>query len=51
MRVSRSVGAEAVILCPTHLPGDRRSPEQAFRETVQALKAFRPYFEDSGLAG
>lgn len=51
LRVSRSVGAEAVILCPTHFPGDRRPPEQAFRETVAALRAFRPYFEASGLAG
>jgi 2-keto-myo-inositol isomerase len=49
--LARSIGCRAVVLCPNNDRSDRRSPEQSLRDTVAALKAFRPRFEESGLLG
>ncbi|HXK37250.1 MAG: hypothetical protein A2V67_16125 [Deltaproteobacteria bacterium RBG_13_61_14] len=49
--VAASVVCEAIILCPTHSQADSRSRDEVHRETVGALRAFRPFFEESGLMG
>jgi len=51
LEVAASIACEAIILCPSHSLADGRSRDIAFRETVDALKAFRPLFEASGVKG
>lgn len=49
--LSVSIGCLAVVLCPNNDPGDKRSDAQKYEETMAALKAFAPLFEESGLWG
>jgi 2-keto-myo-inositol isomerase len=49
--LARSIGCRAIVLCPNNDTADRRTPEQSLRDTVAALKAFRPQFESSGVLG
>jgi 2-keto-myo-inositol isomerase len=49
--LSTSIGCRAIVLCPHNDVNDSRPPEQCFKETVNALNAFAPLFEDSGLLG
>ncbi len=51
LTVAASIGCEAIILCPSHSQADGRSHDIVFKETVDALKAFRPQFEGSGVLG
>lgn len=49
--LSQAIGCEAIVLVPTNEPGDARSADMMMHETVNALKAFAPLFENSGLFG
>jgi 2-keto-myo-inositol isomerase len=51
IELARSIGCRAIVLCPNNDTADARSAEQSLRDTVAALKAFRPLFEESGLLG
>jgi 2-keto-myo-inositol isomerase len=51
IELAESIGCEALLLCPSHTPTDRRSREQIREETVAALKAMRPHFEASKVLG
>ncbi len=46
-----AIGSKAIVLCPNNDPEDQRSAEEAFQETVEALKVFAILFEQSGLWG
>ncbi len=49
--LARSIKCEAIVLCPSNDPNDRRDENLIFSETVTALKTFGPLFIDSGLLG
>ncbi|MBD3305335.1 TIM barrel protein [candidate division KSB3 bacterium] len=49
--LAADIECEALVLCPHNDVNDTRSAEACFQETVAALKAFAPIFEDSGLMG
>ena len=49
--LSVSIDCEAIVLVPTNDVNDKRSEDVIFNETVSALKAFEPLFEDSGIIG
>jgi 2-keto-myo-inositol isomerase len=51
LKVATSIQADALLLCPSHSESDRRSRAQIAEETVGALKALRPYFEESKVFG
>ena len=51
IELARSIGCPALVLCPNNDPADRRSPEEALRDTVAALQAFRPQFEKAKVLG
>ncbi len=51
LKVAASIECEAIILCPRHSQADGRSHDIVFKETVEALKAFRTQFEASGVLG
>jgi 2-keto-myo-inositol isomerase len=51
LKIAVSIECEAIILCPSHSQADARSHDIVFQETVDALKAFRPQFEASGVLG
>ncbi len=51
VNLSVSIGCGAIVLCPHNDIHDKRGAEERFRETVGALKAFAPVFEESGLMG
>lgn len=51
LEIATSIECEAIILCPTHSQADSRSRDVVFQQTVDALKAFRPQFEASGVLG
>ena len=46
-----SIDCEAVVLVPNNDTDDKRDSEKIMRETVAALKALGPLFEDSGILG
>ena len=46
-----AIGCEAIVLVPNNEAADKRSPQRMMHETVTALKAFGPLFEESGLSG
>ncbi len=49
--LSKSIGCEAIVLCPNNDPADPRQAIQVFAETVRALQTFGPLFIESGLKG
>lgn len=49
--LSVAINCEAIVLVPNNEVNDERDSEVIMRETVAALKAFGPLFEDSGLFG
>ena len=51
VNLSLSIGCKAIVLCPNNDLNDKRSSEQIFEETVEALKSFGPLFQDSGMQG
>lgn len=51
LKVATSIECNALLLCPSHSDSDRRSREQILEETVGALRAFRPYFEETQAFG
>jgi 2-keto-myo-inositol isomerase len=51
IEIAKSIGCEAIVLCPNNDPADTRQAIQFFAETVRALKTFGPLFLDSGLKG
>jgi 2-keto-myo-inositol isomerase len=46
-----ALGCPAILLCPNSDPADRRTREEAFADTVQALAALEPILLDQGLLG
>jgi 2-keto-myo-inositol isomerase len=46
-----SIDCEAVVLVPNNDTDDKRDSEVILQETVTALKAFGPLFDDSGILG
>ncbi len=51
LALARALGCGALVLCPTNDPADPRSPVERQNETVAALRALRPRFEDAGVLG
>ena len=51
VNLSLSIGCKAIVLCPNNDLNDKRSSEEIFEETVEALKSFGPLFQDSGMQG
>jgi 2-keto-myo-inositol isomerase len=51
IRLSVAIDCAAIILVPNNDNNDKRRPEAIMKETVAALKAFEPLFEDSGILG
>ena len=49
--LAQGIGCKAIILCPNNDTADARAKEQSLRDTIAALKAFRPLFEGSGILG
>ncbi len=49
--LARSIGCRAIVLCPNNDTADTRPPERSLRDTVAALKAFRPQLEEAGMFG
>jgi 2-keto-myo-inositol isomerase len=49
--LARAIGCRAIVLCPNNDRADTRTAEQSLRDSVTALKAFRPQFEEAGLLG
>lgn len=49
--LARDIACRAIVLCPNNDVADTRTADQSLRDTVEALKAFRPLFEDAGLLG
>jgi 2-keto-myo-inositol isomerase len=41
----------ALVLCPNNRPEDARTPEQKYRDTVEALKTYAPLFSEKGILG
>jgi 2-keto-myo-inositol isomerase len=51
VNLSTAISCNAIVLCPHNSVNDKRSPEQRFQETVDALKEFAPVFAKHGLMG
>ena len=49
--LSLSIDCKAIVLCPNSDLDDKRNTEEIFKETVEALKSFGPFFRDSGIEG
>ncbi len=49
--LAKSINCRAIVLCPNNDVQDQRDEDRIYRETVQALKAFGPLFENSGVLG
>jgi len=49
--LARAIGCAAIVLCPNNDLQDKRDEQQKYRETVAALKAFHPIFEQNGITG
>ncbi|GAB6276650.1 MAG: TIM barrel protein [Rectinema sp.] len=41
----------ALVLCPNNRPDDVRTPEQKYRDTVEALNTYAPLFSAAGVLG
>jgi len=48
--LARAIGCQAVVLCPNNDPHDSRDANRMYADTVRALKAFGPVFQQSGVA-
>ena len=51
IRLAVAIDCGAIVLVPNNDINDKRLPEVMMKETVAALKAFGPLFEDSGILG
>lgn len=51
LKVASAIGCEGVVLCPNNDLADGRPPENAFKETVAALKSLAPLFDKYGTVG
>ncbi len=51
IRLSIAVNCEAIVLVPTNDVNDKRDSDVIMQETVAALKALGPLFEDNGIWG
>jgi 2-keto-myo-inositol isomerase len=51
MKAAKSFRAPAILLCPNCERGDSRSQQEAFAETVRALRQLAPLLEEKGLLG
>ena len=51
IRLSVAIDCEAIVLVPTNDTNDKRDSDVIMQETVTALKAFGPLFEDNGIWG
>lgn len=51
LKLAAAIGCHAIVLVPHNAVDDPRDAETSYRETVQALTAFAPYFEEAGLLG
>ena len=51
IRLAVAIGCEAIVLVPNNDAIDKRNPAVMIKETVTALIAFRPLFEDSDIWG
>jgi 2-keto-myo-inositol isomerase len=51
LELSRAIRCKAVVLCPNNDPADGRDAARRLGETVEALAAFGPSFEDAGILG
>jgi 2-keto-myo-inositol isomerase len=51
LRLAGSIGCRAIVLVPHNALDDGRDQDTAYRETVAALTAFAPYFEETGIMG
>ena len=51
IELARSIRCPAVVLCPNNDTGDHRKYDQIRKETIENLKCFAPFFEQSGLIG
>lgn len=48
---AKNYGCKALVMCPVNDAADPRSEEESFEDTVTALKAYEPYFKESGVLG
>jgi len=51
IRLSVAIDCKAIVLVPNNDINDKRHSDAMRKETVAALKAFAPFFEDSGIWG
>ena len=51
IRLAVAIDCEAIVLVPTNDVNDKRDSDVITQETVAALKAFGPLFEDNGIRG
>ena len=51
IRLAVAIDCEAIVLVPTNDVNDKRNSDVIMQETVAALKAFGPLFEDNGIRG
>ena len=51
IRLAVAIDCEAIVLVPTNDVKDKRDSDVITQETVAALKAFGPVFEDNGIRG
>ena len=51
IRLAVAIDCEAIVLVPTNDVKDKRDSDVITQETVTALKAFGPVFEDNGIRG
>lgn len=49
--LAQFIGCKAIVLCPNNEVNDKRTSEEIFQETLQALKSFAPLLKDSGIQG
>ena len=51
IRLSVAIDCEAIVLVPNNDANDKRDSDVMMKETLAALKAFGPLFEDNGIWG
>jgi len=51
LETAKSIGCNAVVLCPNNDPNDARATAQRAAETTDALSAFGPLFTKAGILG
>ncbi len=49
--VAARIACPAILLCPNNDPADRRTADQALRDTIGALQALEPILSGAGLLG